>query len=70
VTQEWDFLDLELTLTELGIQMMLLQTLKYNSELIFMFFHTLRIYQNVINKHHNELVQLRHENWVHEVHEN
>jgi hypothetical protein len=41
VTQEWYFLDLELALAELAIQLMLSQTLKYNSEVIFMFFHTL-----------------------------
>jgi hypothetical protein len=41
VTQEWYFLDLELALDELAIQLMLSQTLKYNSEAIFMFFHTL-----------------------------
>jgi hypothetical protein len=41
VTQEWYFLDLELALDELAIQLMLSQTLKYNSEVIFMFFHTL-----------------------------
>jgi hypothetical protein len=34
-----------------------------------MFFHTLRIYQNVIIEHHDELVQLRYENRVHELHE-
>jgi hypothetical protein len=34
-----------------------------------MFFHTLRIYQNVINEHHDKLVQLQHENRVHEIHE-
>jgi hypothetical protein len=69
VTQEWDLLDPELTFAELGIQLMLSQSLEYNSEVIFMFFHTLRMYQNVINEHHNELVQLRHENRVHVVHE-
>jgi hypothetical protein len=62
MTQEWHFLDSELTLVELGIQLMLSQTLKYNSEVIFMFFHTLRVYQNVVNEHHNELVRLQHEN--------
>jgi hypothetical protein len=34
-----------------------------------MFFHALRIYKNVINEKHNKLVQLRHEDRVHEVHE-
>jgi hypothetical protein len=69
VTQEWYFLDLKLALAELGVQLMLSQMLKYNLEVIFMFFHTLQIYQNVIIEHHHELVQVRHENRVHEVHE-
>jgi hypothetical protein len=34
-----------------------------------MFFHTLRIYKDVINEHHDKLGQLQHENIVHEVHE-
>jgi hypothetical protein len=62
VTQEWYFLDQELAFAELGIQLMLLQSLKHNSEVILMFFHTLQIYQNVVNEHHDELVQLWHEN--------
>jgi hypothetical protein len=44
MTQEWYFLDPELTLAELGVQLMISQMLKYNSEVIFMFFHTLQIY--------------------------
>jgi hypothetical protein len=63
------FLDPELVLTELGIELVLSQTLKYNSEVFFKFFHTLQMYQNVVNEHHDELVQLRHENSVLEVHE-
>jgi hypothetical protein len=35
----------------------------------FIFFHTLRTYKNVINEHHDKLVQLQHEDRVHEVHE-
>jgi hypothetical protein len=34
-----------------------------------MFFHTHRIYQNVVNEPHDKLVQLLHENRVREVHE-
>jgi hypothetical protein len=34
-----------------------------------MFFHTPRIYKNVINEHHDKLVQLWHEDIVHEIHE-
>jgi hypothetical protein len=57
MTQEWYPLDLEHTLTELGIQLVLSQMLKYNSEVFFLFLHTLRIYQNVVNEHHDKLVQ-------------
>jgi hypothetical protein len=39
--------------------------LKYNSEVFFQFYHTVRIYQNAVNEDHNKLVQLRHENRVH-----
>jgi hypothetical protein len=42
--------------------------LKYNSEVFFIFFHTLGIYKNVFNEHHDKLFQLQHENRVHEVH--
>jgi accessory colonization factor AcfC len=55
MTQEWDFLDPELALPELGVQLMLSQMMKYNSEVIFMLFHTLQIYQNIINEHHDKL---------------
>jgi hypothetical protein len=40
VTQEWYFLDPELTLAKLGVQLVLSWLLKYNSEMFFMFFHT------------------------------
>jgi hypothetical protein len=33
-----------------------------------MLFHALRIYKNVINEHHDKLVQLWHEYRVYEVH--
>jgi hypothetical protein len=33
------------------------------------FSHTLRIYKNVINEHHDKLVQFWHEDGVHEIHE-
>jgi hypothetical protein len=41
MTQERYFLDPKLKLAELGIQLVLSQTLKYNSEVFFMPFHTL-----------------------------
>jgi hypothetical protein len=58
MTQEWYFLDPELALLELGVQLVLSQPLKYKLEVIFMFFTTLLIHQNVINEHHDKLVQI------------
>jgi hypothetical protein len=48
---------------------MITQSLKYNAEMLFMLFPTLRIDQDVINEDHDKLVHLFHENWVHQVHE-
>jgi hypothetical protein len=69
MAQKWYFLDSELALTKLGVKLVLSEMLKYNSEVFFIFFHTLQIYKNVINEHHDKLVQLRHKDRVHEVHE-
>jgi hypothetical protein len=41
MAQEWHFLNPELALAEFGVQLVVSQSLKYNSEVIFMFFHTL-----------------------------
>jgi hypothetical protein len=59
----------ELTLAVLGIELMIMQTLKYNAEMLFMLFFILRIDQDVVNEDHNKLVQLCHEYRVHQVHE-
>jgi hypothetical protein len=59
----------ELTLAKLRIQLMITQSLKYNVEMLFMHFPTLKKDQDVINEDHNKLVQLFHENRVHQVHE-
>jgi hypothetical protein len=48
---------------------MITQSLKYNAEMLFMLFSTLRKDQDVINEDHDKLVQLLHENQVHQVHE-
>jgi hypothetical protein len=47
---------------------MITQSLKYNVEMLFMLFPTLRKDQDVINENHDKLVQLFHENQV-QVHE-
>jgi Zn ribbon nucleic-acid-binding protein len=69
MTQEWYFLDPEFALAKLEIKLVRSQPLKYNSGVFFMFFHCLRIYNNVFNEYHDKLVQLWHEDRVHEVHE-
>jgi hypothetical protein len=48
---------------------MITQSLKYNAEMLFMLFPTLRKDQYIINEDHDKLVQLFHENRVHQVHE-
>jgi hypothetical protein len=62
MTQELNFGQSELTLVELRIHLMITQSLKYNAEMFFMLFLTLRKDQDVINKDHDKLVQLFHEN--------
>jgi hypothetical protein len=69
VTQELNFGQPELALAELRIQQMITQSLKHNAEMLFMLFLTLRKDKYVINADHDKLVQLFHENWVHQVHE-
>jgi hypothetical protein len=48
---------------------MITQYMKYNAEMVFMLFPTLRKDQDVINEDHDKLVQLYRENRVHQVHE-
>jgi hypothetical protein len=69
VTQEWYFIDPELILAKLCVKLVVSQSLKHDLKMLFVFFHTLLIYQNVINENHDELVQHIHEYGVHEVHE-
>jgi hypothetical protein len=48
---------------------MITQSLKHKAEMLFLLFLTLRKDQDVIYEDRNKLVQLFHENRVHEVHE-
>jgi hypothetical protein len=48
---------------------MITQSLKHNAEMLFMLFLTFQKDQDVINEAHDKLVQLFHENWVHQLHE-
>jgi hypothetical protein len=66
VTQEQDFIDPELALTQLCIQLVLSQSLQYHLQMIHMLFFTLIIYKNIINKYHHKLVKIIHEYTVHQ----
>jgi hypothetical protein len=69
VTQEQDFIDPELALAQLCIQLVLSQSLQYHLQMILMLLLTLRIYENIINKYHHKLVEIIHEYIVHHIHE-
>ena len=56
MTQEWNFLQLEVTLAEFGIKLVLSQTLKYYVKMMSMFFLILRVDQDIINEDHDELI--------------
>jgi hypothetical protein len=48
----------EITLTELGIELMVSKSLQNNSEMLRMLLFTLEVDQDIINEDHNKLVQL------------
>ena len=58
----------ELTLAELGIQLMLSKYLQGKSQMLFMFFLGLRVYENVINEYYDERVKAFMEDPVHDFH--
>jgi hypothetical protein len=68
VTKKWYFLQPECTLTELGIELMVVKSLQDNTKVSLMLF-ILGVDQDVVNEDHEKLVQLRHEYGVHQVHE-
>jgi hypothetical protein len=69
MSKKRNFLQLESTLAEFGIELMILKSLQNNSEMPHMLFFTLGIDQDVVNEDHVKLVQLQHEYRVHQVHE-
>jgi hypothetical protein len=69
MTQEQDFADLEFTFAQLGIQLMLPQSLQYHPQMLLVLLLFLGIYEDIIDEHHYELVQIIHEHAVHQVHE-
>jgi hypothetical protein len=65
MSKKENFLQLESTLAEFGIELIVPKSLQNNSEMLCMLFLTLGIDQDVINEYHNKLVQLWHEYGVH-----
>jgi hypothetical protein len=48
---------------------MIPKTLENNVKIFGMLFFIFRIYEDVVNEDHNELVMLGHEHRIHEIHE-
>ena len=48
---------------------MLAEFLQHKPQVLLMFFIGLGVDEDVINKHDDELIQVLHENQIHEVHE-
>jgi hypothetical protein len=59
----------EFAFGELGVKLMISQTLQDNSEMFGMLFIVFGIDKDIIDKHHYEIVELHHKHGVHEVHE-
>jgi hypothetical protein len=61
MSKKGNFLQPASTPAEFGIDLMVPKSLQDNTEMPRMLFFTLRLDQDVINKYHDKLVQLRHE---------
>jgi hypothetical protein len=59
MSKKSNFLQLESTLAEFGIQLMVPDSLQNNVEVSHMLFFIFGVFQDVINEDHNKLVQLR-----------
>jgi hypothetical protein len=55
VSEKRDLLQPEITLAELGIQLMFTELLQHQPQVFFMFFLTPIEYQYIINEYHNKL---------------
>jgi hypothetical protein len=69
VTQKLHTIQPEFTFGELGIKLMISQTLKDNSEMFGMLLLVFVIDKDIIDEDNYEFVELRHKHGVHEVHE-
>jgi hypothetical protein len=69
MTQKGNFSQPELTLTPLGIQLVLPKLLQDQPQMFGMFLFILREYEYVINEHHHKLVKILHKHFIHQIHE-
>jgi hypothetical protein len=69
MAQEFYCIQPKFTLGELGVQVVVSQSLKDNMKVFDMIFWSFRVDQDVVNEDHNKFVEFLHENRIHEVHE-
>ena len=69
MTQERYFLQPEFTLAKFCIQFMLSQPKQDNPQMRCMICLIFRVNQDIIDKHDHELIELRHEYRIHQIHE-
>jgi hypothetical protein len=69
LSKKSNLLQPKLALAKLGVKLMLMKCAQHESQMLFMFFFDLGVYEDIINKHHYELVKILHEYLVHEIHE-
>ena len=69
MTQKTDSLQLEFTLTKLGIQLVFSELFQHNSEMLSMLLSTFRVDQYVVYEYHDKPIYLLHKDLIHEGHE-
>jgi hypothetical protein len=69
MSKKRNFHQLEITLAELGIKLMVSKSLQNISKMLRMLPFTLEVDQDVVNEDHDKPVLLRHEYGVHQVYE-
>jgi hypothetical protein len=69
MTQAFDGIQPEFIFRKFGIQTVIPQTLKNNMKMLCMIFESFGIDQNIIDKNHDEFIEFRHKDRVHEIHE-
>jgi hypothetical protein len=69
MSQELNSIQPKFALAELSVQLVLSQPIRDGADMLRMLFFILGIYQNVVDEDHYKLIQLRHKDRIHEIHE-